>query len=150
MNLALGMGLFKHSPGMTQEAFGQEFDWFYFSFSPSLSRKWSGTVTYKIMKDLFDLLQEMLGNWLGGKFLSRKWGSLEWPLTILEISMGIHTPHFTHCTLHTLHSTLLTPHFTLHTSHFTLHTPHSTLTLYTPHSTLSTPHCRLVTGQVFK
>ena len=30
MNLALGMGLFKHSPGMTQEAFGQEFDWFFF------------------------------------------------------------------------------------------------------------------------
>ena len=93
MNLALGMGFFKHSPGMTQEAFGQEFDWFYFSFSPSLSRKWSGTVTYKIMKDLFDLLQEMLGNWLGGKFLSRKWGSLEWPLTILDISMGILFAH---------------------------------------------------------
>ena len=30
MNLALGMGLFEHSPGMTQEAFGQEFDSFFF------------------------------------------------------------------------------------------------------------------------
>ena len=29
MNLALGMGVFKHSPGMTQEAFGQEFDCFF-------------------------------------------------------------------------------------------------------------------------
>jgi hypothetical protein len=46
MNLALGMGLFKHSPGMTQEAFGQEFDLLrFFSSSPYLSRKWSGTVT---------------------------------------------------------------------------------------------------------
>ena len=61
MNLALGMGLFKHSPGMTQEAFGQEFDCF-FSSSPYLSRKWSGTVTYKIIKDLFELPQEMWEN----------------------------------------------------------------------------------------
>ena len=66
MNLALGMGLFKHSPGMTQEAFGQEFNWFFFSAliypylsSKYLSRKWSDTFTYKIMKDLFDFPQEM-------------------------------------------------------------------------------------------
>ena len=30
-----------------------------FSPSPYLSRKWSATVTYKIMRDLFDLPQEM-------------------------------------------------------------------------------------------
>ena len=61
MNLALGMGLFKHSPGMTQEAFGQEFNWFFFSalIYPYLSRKWSDTFTDKIMKDLFDFPQEM-------------------------------------------------------------------------------------------
>ena len=60
MNLALGMGLFKHSPGMTQEAFGQEFDCFSFSalIYPYLSRKWSDTFIYKIMKDLFDFPQE--------------------------------------------------------------------------------------------
>ena len=58
MNLGLGMGFFKHSPGMTQEAFGQEFDCF-FSSSPYLSRKWSDTFTYKIMKDLSDFPREM-------------------------------------------------------------------------------------------
>ena len=60
MNLALGMGLFKHSPGMTQEAFGQEFDSFFSALLyPYLSRKWSDTFIYKIMKDLFDFPQEM-------------------------------------------------------------------------------------------
>ena len=64
MNLALGMGFFKHSPGMTQEAFGQEFDWFFFFSAliyPYLSRKWSDTFTYKIMKDLFEFPQENVG-----------------------------------------------------------------------------------------
>jgi nuclear transport factor 2 (NTF2) superfamily protein len=47
---------------MTQEAFGQEFDWFFFFSAliyPYLSRKWSDTFTYKIMKDLFEFPQEM-------------------------------------------------------------------------------------------
>ena len=61
MNLALGMELFKHSPGMTQEAFGQEFDCYFFSalIYPYLSRKWTDTFIYKIMKDLFGFPQEM-------------------------------------------------------------------------------------------
>ena len=47
---------------MTQEAFGQEFDWFFFFSAliyPYLSRKWSDTFTYKIMKDLSEFPQEM-------------------------------------------------------------------------------------------
>ena len=55
MNLALGMGLFKHSPGMTQEADKSSIVFLFSALIyPYLSRKWSGTFTYKIMKDLFD------------------------------------------------------------------------------------------------
>jgi len=46
MNLALGMGLFKHSPGMTQEAFGQEFDLLF--FFPALISLENGQVQLQI------------------------------------------------------------------------------------------------------
>ena len=67
----------------------------------------------------------------------------------LHSTLYFHTSRFTlhtaHSPLHTLNSTLYTLHSTLYTLHFTLHTLHSTLftrhfTHYTPHSTIYTPH----------